>query len=435
MNLSPKCARCATDTGNIKSDANRAISAFIRRSWILAGSGDVYGDAVGTSDIPWEGFYYSDTQDVDALENIAGVQLGARDDAGDTLRLRGKLGNDPANGYYLPFEHVLLDDLGTIHTGTGQWDYNEQDFPVAAITLQLRPGGDWDVWYDMGSSFSATERRFQVTPVPSHNHGPNPSLCDPTVPGTGDTELFCLHFDEGQETVDVYGGGTGLFPVASGGWEDTNLTGKQGTIRVGGSVNNHESPPIAVTPGDVITGTVWTWSNSGAANNTLAVQFFTSGGVLISTENLYTHPGNSTGIGSSVSVTVPGTAAWMIFGGGSSVAALTFLFYDDVCLSIAGDEAQNPYAGNSNQAARCDHTHPASEHDHDAEYAEIGHIHGGFVHEEDADWVDLTDGGETTLHTHADSAPTGYYRPLMDGYGNVVTDSGTGAAIMAYAED
>jgi hypothetical protein len=166
------------DTGNIKSDAKRAIAAFIKRSWLLAGGNDVYGDATGGSDVPWEGFYYADVNDVDAAANVAAVQITARDDAGDTLRLRGKLGDSQSTGHYKPFEHALLDDLVTVHTGTDQFDHDEQDFPIAAITINLRPGGDWDVWYDLGSSYSATpSRQFQVAPVPAHNHPPN--LCIP----------------------------------------------------------------------------------------------------------------------------------------------------------------------------------------------------------------------------------------------------------------
>jgi hypothetical protein len=168
------------DTGNIKSDAKRAIAAFIKRSWLLAGGNDVYGDATGGSDVPWEGFYYADVNDVDAAANVAAVQITARDDAGDTLRLRGKLGDSQSTGQYKPFEHALLDDLVTVHTGTDQFDHDEQDFPIAAITINLRPGGDWDVWYDLGSSYSANpSRQFQVAPVPAHNHPPN--LC---IPGT-----------------------------------------------------------------------------------------------------------------------------------------------------------------------------------------------------------------------------------------------------------
>jgi hypothetical protein len=170
-------------TGNIKSDAKRAIHAYIPRSVVLAGGGsDVYGIDTGTSDIAWEGFYYAEVNDVDAAENIASIQIGARDDAGDTLRIRGRLGTAVSSGYYRPFEDAWLDDLATVDTGSNQFDLDEQDFPIAAITVNLRPGGDWDVWYDLGSSYSANpSRNFQVVPVPAHNHGPNPELCRPGV--------------------------------------------------------------------------------------------------------------------------------------------------------------------------------------------------------------------------------------------------------------
>src|SRR5690606_10947218 len=169
-------------SGNIKSDAKRAIAAFIKRSVVLAGGQDTYGDAVGTTDIPWEGFYSSDVANTTALEGVADVQVDARDDAGDTVQLRIRLGTDTANGYYRPFEDILLDDLCTVHTGSGQWDFDEQTFPVAALTVSLRPGGDWDCWVDLGSSYSAAAtRQFQVAPVPSHTHPPNPALCPPSV--------------------------------------------------------------------------------------------------------------------------------------------------------------------------------------------------------------------------------------------------------------
>jgi hypothetical protein len=192
-------------TGNIKSDAKRAIAAFIKRSVVLAGANDVFGMDTGASDIPWEGFYYADVNDADAAEGIAGVQLGARDDAGDTLRLRGRLGTDTANGYYRPFEDALLDDLVTVHTGSDQFDHDEQDFPIAAATVVLRPGGDWDVWYDLGSSYGIGSRQFQVSPVPAHNHPLN--LCQPGE-GPSSTRLY---FSQANSSIA---------PAASALWDD-----------------------------------------------------------------------------------------------------------------------------------------------------------------------------------------------------------------------
>jgi hypothetical protein len=208
-------------TGNIKSDAKRAIHAYIKRSVVLAGGGsDVYGIDTGASDIPWEGFYYADVNDVDAAENIASVQIGARDDAGDTLRIRGRLGTAVSSGYYRPFEDALLDDLATVHTGSNQFDLDEQDFPIAAITVNLRPGGDWDVWYDLGSSYSANpSRNFQVSPVPAHNH--TIPLCTALTPGTESLFRFYASSDPGDAG-----------PAAHGSWDVDSRAGNGGTSGV-----------------------------------------------------------------------------------------------------------------------------------------------------------------------------------------------------------
>jgi hypothetical protein len=228
-------------TGNIKSDAKRAMAAFIKRSWLLAGGNDVYGDATGGSDVPWEGFYYADVNDATAAAGIASVQVGARDDAGDTLRLRGRLGTDKNNGYYRPFEDALLDDLATVHTGTDQFDHDEQDFPIAAITINLRPGGDWDVWYDLGSSYSANpSRQFQVQPVPAHNH--TFPFCQPGNPGTSSSTR--LYFSTTAAGFSI---------TADSSWVD------------GGSLAVHE---LTTTPDGSISstgsGTTWTAVNAAA---------------------------------------------------------------------------------------------------------------------------------------------------------------------------
>ena len=167
-------------TGNIASDAVRKISAFIKRSLLWVGGQDIYSKVTGTTDIPWEGGVYSDTQDTTALTQIGNVQIDARDDAGDVLRIVQLISDNPTGGRYKPFRStgVLLDDLVTVHTGTNQFDHNEQNFPVAAITVMLRVGGDWEAIYELGASFAAAQsRQFQVTPVPSHTHPPNPRLC------------------------------------------------------------------------------------------------------------------------------------------------------------------------------------------------------------------------------------------------------------------
>lgn len=244
-------------TGNIKSDAKRAISAFIKRSDLLVGDKGIYTWVAGTSDIDWEGFYPTQDEDGTSHATVGAAQLSARSDAGDTLRLRIRLGTTPASGYYLPFEHILLDDLVTVHTGTGQWDFDEQTFPVAALTVSLRPGGDWDCWVDLGSSYSAAAtRQFQVTPVPAHTHPPNPRLCE-ALSVTADTEL--LHFDwdtapDYDETIPAYAG----VSQPSIGWNG-NLPAGGGTDGVGSSMPAADAGVYIVAPaapGDEIAVTV-----------------------------------------------------------------------------------------------------------------------------------------------------------------------------------
>lgn len=161
-------------TSNILSDAKRGLGALVTRSHLLVGANDVYEwvDAPGSPDFIWEGAYRIEDETGDSFANAGAQQLRARSDAGDTVRLRTRLGTVPANGYYLPFESagILLDDTATLHTGAGQWDWNESDEKVAALTLILREAGDWDLLVDLGSNYSSLESRQFSNPVGAHNH-------------------------------------------------------------------------------------------------------------------------------------------------------------------------------------------------------------------------------------------------------------------------
>jgi hypothetical protein len=178
-------------TGNIKSDSERLITSHIRRTTVWTGGGDdLYGIADTPGARPWEGFVPSDASDVTVLDNLADVQLAARDEAGDVLTARLKLGQTPTQGKYLPWEHVKLDDLVTVHTGTGEWDYDEATYPVGALRIHLRDGGDWDAWVDLGASYEAmAQRQFEVAATAAHTHPPNPELCRPMAV-TDPTVLF-----------------------------------------------------------------------------------------------------------------------------------------------------------------------------------------------------------------------------------------------------
>jgi hypothetical protein len=225
------------DTGNILSDADREVAAHVKRRTLYVGQGGTYVRVAGSTDIPWEGGVISDAEDPDALEQIGTTQLQARSDAGDTLKLRLKVGDDATQGEYIPWDDVRPDDLVTVHSGSDQWEYDEQAFPVAAVSINLR-SASWETWIELGASFAVSDRRFQVAPVPAHNHGPNPELC--RVGMAPDT----------PEVLDAYGLGVSgdshhlipsLVPADAGGLVFTMLAS---SVAPGGSPLD---PPTSVT--------------------------------------------------------------------------------------------------------------------------------------------------------------------------------------------
>lgn len=165
-------------TGNIKSDTDRKVRAHIQRSVVLAGSDNSYAISQGSTEPPWEGGYRLDTDETTTPGTVASRQRLARSDAVDNVKLVFKLGDDELDGYYRPWDHVSPGDLVTLHTGTDQWEYNETTFPVAAIVVELKQGGDWRAIAELGSSFtSLLEPAFAAAGAPGHTHPPNPQLC------------------------------------------------------------------------------------------------------------------------------------------------------------------------------------------------------------------------------------------------------------------
>jgi hypothetical protein len=115
-------------TGNMLSDSERELNSHLKRTAVWAGSGDTYALATGSSDIPWEGFESADLAETDALEQLAATQIQAREEAADAGSVRMKLGATPLSGRYRPWEEVRLDDLVTLDTGSGVWDYTEDTY-------------------------------------------------------------------------------------------------------------------------------------------------------------------------------------------------------------------------------------------------------------------------------------------------------------------
>jgi hypothetical protein len=225
---------------NILSQLVRGINAKLPTSHIWVGpqtDGGPYGDQRQVISVPRERFYAYESDDRDILEEIAEAQITALNEASDIVRLRYKLGADPANGLYLPFETILNDDAVTVDTtGLAVWHFTDDTYPVAAQTIKLRSGGDWEAWVDLGSPYhNISTRAFQAQPVKRHTHPPNPQLCDParlgSTPSIVSSDIVSVIDNQhGFTSVDVDAGQSIVIfvsnksrPGAAAEWQPTGL--------------------------------------------------------------------------------------------------------------------------------------------------------------------------------------------------------------------
>lgn len=360
-------------TGNVLADVKRAIRALIRRNAVLAGGqDDIFGYASdATVDVPWHGFYPSDVADVDALDAVAARQITALNDAGDTVRVRIKVGNDPGNGYYLPGEHVLADDLATLHSGTGTWDWNESAYPVAQWGIATDRTGRPDAWVDLGSHYSSTaDRRFQVAGGLSgrHSHPPNPRLCEPGTAEIADAVLYGpLGFNEvGGETVSIYPSGTGTWPDNPVYVSSSNPDPYEGAGRVGwgGSFVDHGpcSPHLPATPGVTYRWDLWAVSN--AVVDMMEVNFYDAADTELASNILTPSAGLSETWTQFVEdFTAPPGTAYMRLHAEGGWGVSTYGGYDLATVTALTGTAGDPRDGhvdlvtNNKRAARCGHRH------------------------------------------------------------------------------
>jgi len=107
---------------------------------LAQGEGKLFATAVD-NDLGYvrEGFITTDLTSAEALEGTAAAELAQERSVADALALQVAWGDDEAAGLYMPGPagtdgHYWVGDLVRLHTGTGPFDYNEQDFTVYAIT-------------------------------------------------------------------------------------------------------------------------------------------------------------------------------------------------------------------------------------------------------------------------------------------------------------
>lgn len=177
---------------NVSSDLKRAIVPRVDAARALVAGKDNTFEQVTYTDASlsapavnrWVLVDGGDTDDATTLQTIGKENLKARRRQTDSNRFPHLPGDDEANGLYTPGQHYWLGDLVTLHTGSGEHDYNEQAIEVAGITWQLREAGDWDPIVDLGAQYlDFGQRSFnaQVATAIKQAQTTGLQLCDPTV--------------------------------------------------------------------------------------------------------------------------------------------------------------------------------------------------------------------------------------------------------------
>lgn len=131
---------------NIIPELGRQMRERPLHSHMLAvGSNSLYARAV-LNDLGYvrEGGITTQIEDETALEGQAEATLADERVKSERIRFAIPIGDDEANGKYLPFTHYNVGDLVTVHTGTGEHDFDTETFVLYAFTLEESVAGKWE---------------------------------------------------------------------------------------------------------------------------------------------------------------------------------------------------------------------------------------------------------------------------------------------------
>lgn len=153
------------------------------------------------------------TGEVEAtLEAIGDADLAERQLRAESLNVRIALGDDEATGLYAPGPagsdgHFWVGDTVTLHTGTGEYDYDNVAFPVAAINViegpAVKVAADLEVNVELGSTrISDGADGGSTTNISTSPGGPPPTLPH-THPAPDVTGAFTPYAIAASETFTV----------------------------------------------------------------------------------------------------------------------------------------------------------------------------------------------------------------------------------------
>ena len=364
----------------------------------------------------WGYIEHTETNDVATLQRIGDENIAARHRAADVFSFPAHdHGDDPATGLYEPGVHFDVGDSVWLTSGADEYDV-DTDYGVATITWELRDDGDYDYIVELGSGFYWVE-----------GSGTSPGLCcgpelappyvAPIEPGVWTWSENAGDGTPQQPVDDIYSE-TGLTSgIMNGGhlffgqgdyWRSGLGAQEIPIIQPGDEKAWLHCAPFVPFPFSCVVGFRASDIPASGLATVEAVWYTEPNGTIVGTTSIFsgTVSGPTPTTPASATLTPPsGATAWTIRVLGT---------IDDVSFGEATGE-QNPHAGTSPDAAHADH-------DHDHQYVAL----------DDADWTDLTDGGETALHTH----PAGSHPNLAthDALG-LATDSELAAAIAQHVID
>jgi hypothetical protein len=135
---------------------------------------------------------YGLSDDATVLTSAGNANLALRRAQTDIARFRIVPGTDDTAGYFTPSwpgdgGHFWLGDTVTIHSGTGEQDYNNQSIRVAAIEWSIDDVGTFDVFVELGSTFYNFEHDATIPAGTPGGGGctcpvPAPACIDVTAP-------------------------------------------------------------------------------------------------------------------------------------------------------------------------------------------------------------------------------------------------------------
>lgn len=153
-----------------------------------------------------------DSGDETVLEAMGLAELNARLIKSDAIGFRIATGDDDATGLYLPGPEgsdngdFWLGDITTLHTGTDEQDFVQEDERVFAITIAEDDGGNLEVTPEVGSVLGEAERRLYAnTQARSVSFASRSQFTDTEVAEPPDLDQFELNTGGGEPVAVDHG--------------------------------------------------------------------------------------------------------------------------------------------------------------------------------------------------------------------------------------